>query len=282
MRFWPVLLLLAACGGGTPAPTALPDETLQRQLRVARLALEGGRFEESARIYATALTRARERDSGADIAEAATGRATAQLAQGEARMARDTTTEAMAELRRRHAPLPPTLLLADAAAQLRGGFDEAARSSARQVVESGPAEARRRAWFLLGLLAVRELDATVLAEAEAALAGAQGPDFLADQAELAAEAALLRRDRAMALERAQAAAEYRRAVLDYRGLTRALRLAAAASPREQAGDYLLRAARSAAARRDVETARGLFTEAERVSPALGPIARREAAAMTAR
>lgn len=276
----PVLLLLAACGGSAPVPTAMPDETLQRQLRVARLALEGGRFEESARIYATALTRARERDSGADIAEAATGRATAQLSQGQARAARDTTEETMAELRRRHAPLPATLLLATATARFQDGDPAGAVEAARIVLQGSHADAKKRAWFLLGLIAARAGDAAALAEAQAGLGEAGPQEFRADAAELAAEAALLRGDRPAALDRAQGAAELRQAILDYRGLTRALRLAARAAPTDQAGDYLLRAARGAAARREVETARGLFAEAGRASAALAPIARRESAALT--
>ncbi len=273
------LLLLAACGARTPSPTALRDELLQRQLATARLALDAGRAEESARLYGQALARARERDAAEDIAEAATGRTAALLARGDARGARAQADEALAELARRDAAPPATLLLASAAARLRAGDGPGAEDAARRVVAAGPADAAARAWFLLGLLAAERRDAAALEAARMGLGTPAGAAFRADAAELAGEAAWLSGDAAGARRLAAEAAGLRRDVLDYRGVTRALRLSARATPGAEAGDVLLRAARGAAARRELAEARALYAEAARAAPALAALARRESAAL---
>jgi hypothetical protein len=256
-----LLLALGACGGGAPPPAAV-DTTLRNQLAAGRLALEAGRNAEAARQYALALDRARALDSAPDLAEAATGRAAALVADGDARAALAEAEAARAVLERRGAPVPDTLRLAEATARYRSGDMIGARSLLDPWPAGGDADAALRAAFLLGLIAADSRDVTTLAVARGRLGTPAAEGFRADAAELAAHAALLAGDAATAEAAALEAVAARRAALDPRGVTRALLLAADASAalgaREREADHALRAGQSAAARGDhAEAARHL-------------------------
>lgn len=262
---WLALPLLAACGS-TPAPAPPPpDETLGRAARAGRLALELDRPAEAARLYTTALGRARERDDAAAIADTGIGLAAAELARNRNAAALATASDVQTELLRRGATVPDALLLTEALALYRtGDLAGADRVAARITGED--ADVARRAWFLRGLIAASRGDAAGLAEARAALGEPEARGFRADARELAAAAALAAGDMPGARHMAAEAAQLRREGLDYRGLSRALALEAEAARRlgetAAAADLLLRAGRGAAARNEFAEARRWLRQSE--------------------
>ncbi len=264
---------------------------LARANQAAHAALEMERPEEAARLYATALARARERDDPAAIADAGLGRATASLDAGQPQVALDVTREVSTELARRGLQAPPALLLAQATALYRLRRATEAHSIASTVTQRGAedAEAAARAAFLVGLIAAERGDAAGLDAARAALAGAQPrtPAFRADLAELEARAALLRGDARVAAAQAATTAATRQEALDYRGLGRALVLQAEAARRlgdpARAADLLLRAGRGAAARGEASEARRWLGDARALAARAGArqVERQAQEAMTA-
>jgi hypothetical protein len=262
---WLALPLLAACGS-TPAPAPPPpDETLGRAARAGRLALELDRPAEATRLYGTALSRARERDDAAAIADAGIGLAAAELARNRNAAALATAREVQAELLRRNAPVPDALRLAEALALYRIG-DLPGAERVTSAITGDDADVLRRAWFLRGLVAAGRGDAAGLAAARAALGEPEARGFRADARELAARAALDAGDGPGARRLAAEAAQLRREGLDYRGLSRALALEAEAARRQgenaAAADLLLRAGRGAAARNEFAEARRWLQQSE--------------------
>ncbi|WP_431304329.1 hypothetical protein [Sediminicoccus sp. BL-A-41-H5] len=262
---WLALPLLAACGSTPPPAPPPPDETLGRAARAGRLALELDRPAEAARLYATALNRARERDDTAAIGDAGIGLAAAQLVRPSPAAALTTSREVQAELLRRNAAIPDALRLVEALALYRGGDLAGAQQVAAGIGTEDP-DVALRAWFLRGLIAAARTDQAALAEARAALGTPERRAFRADAEELAAAAALAQGDLPEARRLATAAATLRREGLDYRGLARALALEAEAARRQgeihTAADLLLRAGRSAASRNEFPEARRWLQQAE--------------------
>ncbi len=260
----PALLLLAACAGRAPPPPPR-DEALLQRARAAQLALQADRAEEAARLYQQALDRARERDDAEAIGETGTGLAAARLAQGQHAAALATAQELRLELARRGGAAPASLRLIEAVALFRAG-DLAAADAAAAELPPGDADASARAAFLRGLIAARRGDAAALASARTALGVPQQAAFRADAEELEARAALLAGDAATAGRLALDSAATRREALDYRGLARALALAAEAAERggdrAAAADLYLRAGRGAAARAEQAEARAWLARAE--------------------
>lgn len=262
---WLALPLLAACGS-TPAPAPPPpDEALGRAARAGRLALELDRPAEAARLYGTALGRARERDDATAIGDTGIGLAAAELARSRNAEALRTAREVRAELLRRGAPVPDALLLVEALALYRIG-DAAGAQSVAARIGTADADVARRAWFLRGLIAAGRGDQAALSEARAALGEPEARAFRADARELDAAGALAAGDAAGARRLAGEAATLRREGLDYRGLGRALALDAQAAQRQgdhaAAADLLLRAGRGAAARNEFAEARRWLNAAE--------------------
>ena len=284
-----ILLLLAGCGARTPSTlTPLPDESLARQLRAGRLALDAGRFDEAARQYGEALRRARERDAADDIADAATGRAAALLAKGDAAGAQEQAASVSLELRRRGAAPPAGLILAEATARYRRPDHEGALPLLIGLRDATDRDAALRAAFIEGLIAAARQDAPGLRAARERLGTPASFAFRADATELDSRTALLAGDAAVATSRAEEAAALRRDALDYRGLGRALELAADAArltgDREREADFALRAAQGAAARGDKPEATRLLLRARGAAgtPALRAAIAREQAALDAR
>lgn len=262
---WLALPLLAACGSTPPPAPPPPDEALGRAARAGRLAIELDRPAEAARLYATALTRARERDDTAAIGDAGIGLAAAELARPSPAAALATAREVQAELLRRNAAIPDALRLVEALALYRAGDLTGAEGVAAGIGTEDP-DVGLRAWFLRGLIAAARNDAAGLAAARAAIGTPERRAFRADAQELAALAALAQGNLPEARRLATEAATLRREGLDYRGLARALALEAEAARRQgeiaTAADLLLRAGRSAAARNEFAEARRWLQQAE--------------------
>jgi hypothetical protein len=254
-----LLLLLAACGGSRPAaPPPAEDRLLRQSADAGRLALEAGRGEEAERHYRNALARAGQGDSAVAIGATATGVAAALLERQQPREALAEVDRAVAELRRRGAEPPPALLLAGALARYRLNDLEGAAAAASAVLARGEEdpEAARRAMFLRGLVAADRRDAEAVAAARLALGEPEPAGFRADAEELAARVALLRGEASSAEAAAGRAAVLRNDALDYRGVSRALAIAAEAAERQgargRAADLYFRAGRGAFARAEPE------------------------------
>jgi hypothetical protein len=238
-----VLFLLAGCSSASPKPP--DDPTLSRLGHAGDIAYTLEQPDQAAEQYRAALARARVRDDAAAIADAGFDLATAELRADKPEDALRTAMELQAELARRGIADPGFDLISATAFFRLGDLSAADRIAAGLTGAPDPALADA-AWFLRGLVADARGDQTGLAKAVAAMTPAADP---ADRAELRAR---LSHDPALALQ----AADLRRNQLDYRGMARALALAAQFMPAgPQAADLYLRAGRSAAGQGDVASAR---------------------------
>ena len=222
------LIALAACGGGAPVDTGpLPDVKLDQANKAGTQALSMDLPSLAVQQYKVALSRAYERDDAGAIGDVAYNLALAQMKAGDSKGAIATAREARGELNRRRAPVPPELILVQAAASYRIGDLGAAAGAAQEVLDSGAKDPDvvRRAWFIRGLVAADRSDAAGLAQAIAALPPTKQADLEADRQELQGRAALLANDSAGALSLFEQSASNRQQALDYRGMARALSLA---------------------------------------------------------
>lgn len=255
-----LLLLLAACSGSKDKPAAPPeDQTLVRHEEAGKVAYGLDRPDEAVAQFQAALKQAQARDDLKAIGDLSFNLAVAQLRANRPQDALTTTQRARAELVRRGSRPFASLSLAEATALYRLGKRDGADTLATQVEASGDADAAAGASFLRGLIADEADNAEGLRQALTHLSGASAPLRRADRQELRARLALREGDLAGARAAAAQAAGIRQEALDYRGMARALAVAALAAERagdgEAAADLYLRAGRSAAAQSDADTAR---------------------------
>jgi hypothetical protein len=272
------MLALAGCGSSHP-PTTPEDTTLHLDARAARSAFSLERPEEAATQYARALERARARDDAAAIGDYGYDLAVAQLAANHPKQALATVRTIRAELALRGVASFPELDLAEATALYRVGDKQAADQLAARILAGADPAAAARADFLRGLVADETGDAAGLNAALARLAQPVSPDQQADADELSARRDLRQGAFTAATNEAEQAADLRRTSLDYRGMARALAVAADASQRagnhQAAAEFYMRAGQSAAAQGDADMARPLLTQAAALAtdPALREAAR---------
>jgi len=254
-------LALAGCGS---APAAAPiDEKLGRLGHAGDIAYTLEDPGQAAEQYRAALARARERDDPAAIADIGFNLAAAELRGDHPAAAIRTVQQVRGELARRGIADPGLDLITATALFRQGNRADADRVAAG--LTGGPPPLADSAWFLRGLLADARNDRAGLQRAAAALSPAADAG---DRAELQAR---ITHDPGLALH----AADLRRDALDYRGMARALALAAQASPDPaRAADLFLRAGRSAAAQHDTAQARTWLAQARQRAP--GPALRAEA------
>ncbi|MBV8096554.1 MAG: hypothetical protein JO110_25595, partial [Acetobacteraceae bacterium] len=209
--------------------------------------------------YRAALVRAEARDDLPAIEDFTYNIAVAQLQAGQPAAALDTVRMLRAELARRGAAGFPELDLVEATALYRTGRNTQADILAARVQSSGDANAASRASFLRGLIADDAGDVRGLNAALLALGKPLSREQEADASELQARLLLRTGHPAAARMQAESTAEQRRELIDYRGVARALALAAASAQRAgdpaRAADLYLRAGRSAAAQGDSANAR---------------------------
>ena len=259
-----VLALLAGCS--SPPKGDPEDPTLTRLGHAGDIAFNLEQPDQAAEQYRAALARARTRDDAGAIADAGFNLATAELRAGKPRDAMRTAAEMQAELGRRGV-VDSDFALISATASFRLDDLSGADSVAAGLTSGKDPALVNAAWFLRGLIADARGDRIGLEKAAASMTPAADP---ADVLELRSR---LTHDRAFAMR----AADLRRDGLDYRGMARALALAARfTSDAPVAADLYLRAGRSAAAQgdraearawlgkaRDLATDAGLRTEAVR-------------------
>jgi hypothetical protein len=265
----PILLVvtcLAACSSDKPVdPGPKQDQTLVQHQRAGELAYSMDRPDEAVAQYQGALAQAEARDDLTAIGNLSFNLVVAQLRANQPEAALATARQAQAELQRRGSASFPALDLAAATAQYRTGDIAGADLAAAKLQASGDADVIASANFLRGLIADDRNDAAGLQAAFQSLGktGQAGvvikPDQQADLTELQARLARRQGDFTSARQQALLAADLRRDLFDYRGLARALSVAADAAERSGdtagAADLYLRAGRSAAAQHDPAQAR---------------------------
>lgn len=263
-RLWAAAWLVFLTGCGSQAVMTPVDEKLDRLGRAGDFAYTLEDPAQAAQSYRAALGRARERDDASAIADAGFNLATAELRAGQPAAALRTAQALQAELARRGADDAGLVLVSATALYRLGRVEEADRRAAALILALTAAPASRgaapvadAARFLRGLIADGRGDAAGLRQAASALSPAADAG---DRTELQAR---ILRDPNLAVR----AADLRRDALDYRGMARALALAAALTPDPaRSADLFLRAGRSAAARNEATQAREWLREAHARAP----------------
>lgn len=282
MAFAGLTLLAAACGSPPADPGPKQDQTLTQHQQAGELAYALDRPEEAVAQYQLALAQAEARDDLTAIGNLSFNLVVAQLRANQPAAALATARDAQAELQRRGSGSFPALDLAAATALYRTGDLAGADAAAIHLQAGGDKEMTAAASFLRGLIADDRADEPALQAAcqalDTAMQGSmtQGgavvvakPAQQADRAELQARLDRRRGNFAAARMQALQAADLRRDLFDYRGLARALSVAADAA--EKAGDpagaadLYLRAGRSAAAQHDPTLARPWLDRALQLS-----------------
>jgi hypothetical protein len=217
------------------------------------------RTQEAVGQYRQAFDRAVARDDYAAIGDYGYNLAVAQLIANRPKEALGSIQITHAELARRGPPSFPALDLTEATADYRLGERKKSDSIAAQVEAGADSASAAGAAFIRGLIADDNADAVGLDAAIDRLAQPVSSEQQADLAELLARRDLRRGMFAAAAAEAERAADLRRDILDYRGMARALGVAADAEARagapEAAAALRKRAAQSAAAYGDAESAR---------------------------
>jgi hypothetical protein len=258
------LLLLAGCGS-KPPPDAPEDVTLRQSARAGSSAMALERPAEAVTQYQRALERARARDDAGAIGDYGYNLAVAQLAADRPRDALQTVRTTRLELARRGVASFPALDLAEATALYRLGLKQESDRVAERVAAGNDPAAATRATFLRGLIADEAGNTAGLDAALARLAQTAPGAQSADADELRARHDLRLGALEAASTEAQRAADARRSELDYRGMVRALAVAADADARsgrtQAAADLYMRAGQSAAAQGDADAARRWMRQA---------------------
>jgi hypothetical protein len=187
------------------------------------------------------------------------------------------------ELARRGAPSFPALDLAEATADYRIGESHESDRLAIEAASGTDAGVAARALFLRGLIADERSDKAGLEEAISRLGEPISSDQRADLAELSARRDIRQGAFEAATAEAERAADLRRGILDYRGMARALSVAADAAGRagdmQAAAALYMRAGQSAAALGDAQSARPWLRRSMQLAndPALRQAARSDLA-----
>ncbi len=244
-------MVLVACGGRDtkdkgPPPDLRIDQANRAGTRALALNLTG----EAIRQYREALARAYERDDASAIGDVGYNLAVALLRAGDVKEAQRVVRETRTELERRRAGVPAELVLVQAAAAWRLGDSQGAFAATAEILERPATEpdTAARARYIRGVILAERGDLQGVRDAAAALPAAGQADIEADRQELLGRVALLERRPAEALGAFEQSAQRRQEALDYRGMARALTLAAEATQamdrRADAAVLFLRAGRS--------------------------------------
>jgi hypothetical protein len=259
---WGALLLatplLGGCGG-VRQPATREDPIMRLHADAASSAMALDRTHEAIGQYRQAFDRAVARDDDAAIGDYGHNLAVAQLLANQPKEALASIRITRAELARRGPRSFPALDLAEATADYRLGERKKSDSIAAQVEAGADSASAAGAAFIRGLIADDKADAVGLDDAIARLEQPTSSNQQADLAELLARRDLRQGMFAVAAAEAERAADLRRDILDYRGMARALGVAAdaeaRAGDRDAAAALYMRAAQSAAASGDTESAR---------------------------
>ncbi|MCG6967701.1 MAG: tetratricopeptide repeat protein [Chromatiaceae bacterium] len=253
----PLLLTLAMAGcSSTPQPEPPPPTESQSLDRSARLAFLQGQYAQAATLYEAALNEALAEDMPQAIIDARFNLALSQTYLGQYTDALAQLASADAERSRRGLGPDPELALLEATIHYRAQRPDEAQAILDRLLRSAaltPATAAK-AHFVAGLIAADRNDAQGIRAHLDALVPDGSPGAAADHFELQGRLAAINGapdDALRLLDQAVAARSLER---DYRGMSRVLAAAGDLAERvgryASAGDYLLRAGRSAAQRED--------------------------------
>jgi hypothetical protein len=235
------------------------DPILRLHADAASSAMALDRTQEAIEQYRQAFDRAVARDDYAAIGDYGYNLAVAQLTANRPKEALASIQITRVELARRGPSSFPALDLAEATADYRSGERKKSDSIAAQVEAGADSASAAGAAFVRGLIADDNADAVGLDAAINRLGQPASSEQQADFAELLARRDLRRGVFTAAAAEAERAADLRRDILDYRGMARALGVAADAEARagdpEAAAALRKRAAQSAAAYGHAESAR---------------------------
>lgn len=239
------LLLLGGCGSHvSTGPRA--DEAYDNAMDTGRSAFDLAHPEQAQGEYETAYGRALLRDDAVALGDAGYNLAVTALAQDRPQQSLDMAMRTRSDLSIRGRRVSDDLAVVEAAAFYRLGRYRDAFDTARGV-HAGNMALQERTMFISGLAADALGDAEGLS---AALQGiGTGPKLArgsqADRDELSARLALRTGQAASAVSQALGAVDLRRDELDYRGMARALRLAASAARQDGKLDRAARYERQA-------------------------------------
>jgi hypothetical protein len=264
-----VALALCGCSGSKPVDEGPPhDVKLEQSNTAGNQALSMAMPSVAVRQYTLALKRAYERDDSTAIGDTGYNLALAQMQTGDSKAALATVHDTRLELERRHVPVPPELILVQAAAAYRSGDAAGAGQAAQEVLDrgGGGAGTAERAWYIKGIVAAERGDRATLAQAIAAIPAASPAGSDGDRDELQGRVALIDGRAPDAQSAFERSAADRQQILDYRGMARALALAGdaalEANRASEAAILYLRAGRSNLLQGDKPAGLALLKRAE--------------------
>jgi len=252
------LSVLSACAS-KPAPQPPPPTERESLDRSARLAFTQGQYAQATTLYDAVLQKALAEDAAGSIIDARFNLALCQTYQGEYQDALMQIAQAEAERVRRGLPIDPDLQLLAGTIYYRAGEVDRALATLDAVLEGGRATpvTEAKAHFVSGLIAADRSSSSALEQHIAALPLDATGSISTDRLELKGRLAGLEGDLDVALQLFEQVATLRSLERDYRGMVRALAsagdLAESGGRFELAGNYFLRAGRSAAQRDEPET-----------------------------
>lgn len=261
-----LLSVLTACSSA-PKPQAPPPTERQSLDRSARLAFAQGQYAQAATLYEAALEQALAEDAPGAIVDTRFNLALCQTYLGQYESALTQVAQAEAERSRRGLPGDPELQLLAGTIHYRAGDAGRARQILDGLLQHGDVTGatRAKAHFVAGLIAADNSAPGLLREHLLALPTNADSNVQADRLELEGRLAGIEGDIDRALGLLDQVAILRGTERDYRGMVRALASAGALAERndrlQTAGNYLLRAGRSAAQRNEPE-ARGWLKRAQ--------------------
>ncbi|EHH69429.1 hypothetical protein [Gluconobacter morbifer] len=219
-------LLLAGCSsaGGSHGPK--PDQSYDDAMDTARSVYDSGQITQAEAQYRSAYDRALLRDDVDQIHEAGFNLATVLLNENQPRRALIILGKVESAMMARHRADLGDLRVVEAAALYRLGDISGAQQKVQGEVQSADTGIRERALYLTGLCASDLRQGDVLSQAVTQLGLSPEKGARTDRDELLARLDLLRGHPVEALGLAETVVDRRRDRLDYRGMRRALLLAA--------------------------------------------------------
>ncbi|MFT8807708.1 hypothetical protein [Gluconobacter sp.] len=222
-------LTLGGCSSSIASKGPKPDQPYEDAMDTGKSVYEIGQASQAEAQYRGAMDRALMRDDAGAIHEAGFNLATVLLAEDEPRKALQSLGETEAALSLRSFSDTSDLAVIRAAALYRLHDTVFASQAVGRALQSSDMGIRERALYLSGLIAADLRQDAVLAQRVNDLSGFHETGAKVDQQELTARLNLLRGQPELAASEALAVVKSRRDALDYRGMRRALTLAADAA-----------------------------------------------------
>jgi tetratricopeptide (TPR) repeat protein len=271
------ILVFGGCGSSAQVQKApVIDEDLERFNRAAQQAFENGRLQQAASFYRNALERAYIRDDFKAVLDAQYNMAICLINLQSYVEAFEVIQQAKAEMAMAgHSREADFLLLEATVLRLREDLD-AAWKITDQILASTPRASsivQGKTYFLRGLIASQQGNTERLRETIISMGQPNSPVLRADRHELLGHLAMAEQNWEEAIQAFEAATDLRRESRDYRGMVKALALAAEASEKaghaDKASVRYLRAGRSAALQGQFDDAWNWLNQAQQIASSAG-------------